>query len=264
MVVSSDAFATGHLSVRLGQSTAGQNKEITQNAGTASLSQKVTIPPAMQQPTLSYMVLAAGGPPSAGSGLRVLIQAATQSLPVEMNRLSAAEWSLNWIDMSPWQGQEVTITFEVVQNAGDAAQTYYLDDISLGSIYPELWIGLASGPATALPGETVTVSLDYGNRGPLAAEDAVVELALPAELALISATPPYAIKNNVLRWDVGDLPAHSPANRLTVEITPASRVQQMVTITSLIFSGTTEAHMRNNKAEAHIQITKRLYLPLLR
>ena len=147
VVVSSEAFATGHLSVRLGQSTVSQNKEIAQNAGTASLSQTVTIPPAMQQPTLSYMVWAAGAPPTAGSGLRVLIQADSQSLPVETNKLAAADWTLNWIDMSPWQGQQVTITFEIVQNAGDPPKPTIWTTSVLAPSIPNS--GLASLPVRA-------------------------------------------------------------------------------------------------------------------
>ena len=151
-----------------------------------------------------------------------------------------------------------------MQGAGDPPQTFYLDDISLGSANPDLWVGLASGPAIALQGEIVNISLDYGNRGPITAEDGVVELALPTELSVVSATPPYTIKNNVLRWEAGDLIAHSAANRLLITVTPSSRVPQTVTTKALIFAGSTEAHMRNNVAETTVHIGKHVYFPLLR
>jgi hypothetical protein len=241
-----------------------QSTEGAQNAGAASIAQQVTIPATMPAPTLSYMVRPATGAAGTNSGLRVLIDQAAQAPANRTNKISAGGWSLNWIDMTPWLGQKVLITFEMIQDAGDPPQSYYLDDISLGSANPDLWVSAAVGPAAALPGEVVAIRMDYGNRGPVAAENGVVELALPAALDLVSATPPYTIKNNVLHWEIGDLPAHGAASRLSIEVTPASRVQQSVSIKALIFGGTAEAHMRNNIAESTLHIGKQIYLPLLR
>ncbi len=52
--------------------------------------------------------------------------------------------------MSPWQGQNVTVTFQVMQAESDTQLQVYLDDVSLGS-----W-------KTPLPLETSPARIPYG------------------------------------------------------------------------------------------------------
>jgi len=264
VAITAENPATGKYALRLGYAQAAQAKDSVQIGSVASISQQVRVPSSMLAPTLSYMVRAADGSPGSSANLRVLIQATTQALPITTNKVTSADWRLNWIDMTPWLGQDVLITFELRQAVGDPPPLIYLDDISLGSAHPDLWVELAAESTAALPGDIVPIKLDYSNHGPIAAEDVIVELALPAELSLVSATEPYTIKNNVLRWDTGNLAARGAANRLSIEVTPSSNVAQTVTAKALIFAGTTEAHLRNNVSETSVNIGKKIYMPLLR
>ncbi len=260
--ISSDDAATGRYAVRLGQAPASLAQVGLQNAGAASISQVVTIPAGMQGPTLSYMVRSGGAPPSGNSGLRVRIDPPTQAAATVINTTAADEWAMKWIDMAPWLGKEVTVTFELVQNAGDPAQTIFLDDISLGSINPNLWVFLTSGPGTAVPGEIVSITLDYGNHGPLPAPSSVVELALPPEIFLVSATPPYSVKNNVLRWEVGDLQPNGADRRLQIQVSPATREESNLTVKAFVHTAAEEAHLRDNTSQTSFQVIKNLYMPL--
>jgi hypothetical protein len=261
--VTTEDSATGRYAMRLGPANSTSAATAVHNAGSTSIAQLVSIPAGMEGPTLSYMARSVGLSPSANSGLRVFIGPSTQKVPLSANAARSGGWQLNWIDMSPWRGQQVTVTFELVQDAADPAQTVYLDDISLGAIHPDLWVTLATGPREALPGEIVVVSLDYGNRGSLEAGDAVVELALPSGLSLISATAPYTLNNNVLHWEVGDLPPNSGANRLQVELSPAAPQEQLLELEALIFAAADEVHMRNNTSTGSVRVAKSVYLPLV-
>jgi hypothetical protein len=209
------------------------------------------------------MVRAAGDTPPGSSGLRVRIDPVTQTLPTTIRHTTASSWDLKWIDMSPWSGMQVTVTFELVQDAGDPAQTVYIDDISLGSINPNLWLFLASGPGTAIPGEIVAVTLDYGNRGALLAEESVVELALPPDVFLVSATPPYIEENNVVTWNVGELQPNGDAKRLRIEVSPAARDDEVLTLKGLIYTATKELHLRDNTSQTSFRVIKKLHLPLI-
>jgi hypothetical protein len=263
VAVSNEASASGQHALRFGPPAHVNMGSGQASANTASISQVVTIPASMPQPTLSYMLRSASEPPTGNSGLRVLIRPLKNRLPTSVSAAVGEQWQMQWVDMTAWQGQTVMVAFEWVQNAGETLPTLYLDDISLGSNNPDLWTSLTSGPLSVAPGEAATITLDYGNRGSSAGEAVIIELALPAALEMVTATPPYTWQNNVLRWEVGDLGSHGADQRLTVQVSPRPNSSGTAVLKSLIHAQNTESHLRNNISQATITVAKDVYLPLL-
>jgi hypothetical protein len=96
-----------------------------------SISQPVTITADLHEPTLSFF-----------SSLFALADLGTTSFSVSIDdgmtvtptyQTSARhDWAHTWIDMSPWSGQTVTVTFALQQAAGEPYAGAYVDDVSLG------------------------------------------------------------------------------------------------------------------------------------
>jgi len=65
-----------------------------------------------------------------------------------------------------------------------------------------------SGPATALPTQTIAYTLAYANDGPAAAQQVTVVDTLPAGLRYLSAAPaPASVAGQVISWNLGTLAA---------------------------------------------------------
>jgi hypothetical protein len=94
--------------------------------GEISLSQKLHIPAQIHKPTLSlvHRLEAAGN----GGQFQVLLNDTPVQTP-----MSSAEWTLSWIDVSGWAGQEVTLTLAVSYTNLWNTPFFRVDDVSLGS-----------------------------------------------------------------------------------------------------------------------------------
>ena len=117
---------------------------------TASLiTQTVTIPSG-GNPTLSFMYRLFGAQ-AGGGGLTVSADANGVVSELFSTRTDTDGWAHQWIDMEPWQGQTMTLTFQLDQVAGMPAVTAYLDEVTLGNAYPDTWIAL-DAPTSVPPG----------------------------------------------------------------------------------------------------------------
>ncbi|NLG50569.1 MAG: hypothetical protein GX552_10710, partial [Chloroflexi bacterium] len=102
--------------------------------GTASLAQSVTIPADMHRPTLafSYALRFAGAQAQHPLTIEVSDGVSTTQVSPEGGYVPM-QWADAWIDMAPWAGQTVTVTFSLQQRADEPLARLALDDISLGS-----------------------------------------------------------------------------------------------------------------------------------
>ena len=121
----------------------------------------------MTAPTLSFMqrVLRNG---DGGAAVVVRVQEAgqpAQSFPITGD----ARWSLGWVDMTPWRGKTVSVTFAVEQPADQPAAQLWLDSVTLGSAAPQTWAAF-DAPSQTQPGQTFAATLRFGNRGAVAAD----------------------------------------------------------------------------------------------
>jgi hypothetical protein len=157
----------------------------------------------------------------------------------------------------------VTVTFAVDEVAGYAPAQLALDEVTLGSAHPDLWVCL--GATAALPGEAAALSLSYGNRGGAPAAGAVLTVTLPAELSFESADPPPGTVGPVLAWQVGEMAERSGpfAVRVQVRVAPEIPRGRSLGVEAAVGGSTPEIEVLNNQAQAEVWVGRRAYLPVV-
>ncbi|MEZ4861548.1 MAG: IPT/TIG domain-containing protein [Caldilineaceae bacterium] len=109
---------------------------------TSAISQTVTIPADLPHPTLSFLYALDGGAGQSRFDVAIthnltVTQDMTTTQTVTATQIFSdatnTPWRLGWSDLTPWQGQTVTITFAIHQVAGEPAFRVMLDDIWLGA-----------------------------------------------------------------------------------------------------------------------------------
>jgi uncharacterized repeat protein (TIGR01451 family) len=231
------------------------------------ITQAMTVPIGSSAPILSflYQYQATSTSPLEGSWIKVRVDDDGSTTTLFSTTSSTEDWTHRWFDLSQWDGQTITLTFDLHQQAGDPATWAYLDEVSVGSAHPDVWVG-ALGVRAAMPGETVTLQLSYGNHS-LAAEalSATITATLPAGLIFASASLTPTVNGDVLTWSVGDLPPGSePFIILVVATVEEDAVLgSTLTLPVEIATATPELEVANNQDEYELYIGSMLYLPLI-
>ena len=96
----------------------------------ASLSQTVTIPADMNQPTLAFNTQISGGSPLVSSSFQVLIDDGMTETSVFLENTNHL-WQHHWVAMDDYLGDTVTVKFILYQKVGDPIVHVDLDDVSL-------------------------------------------------------------------------------------------------------------------------------------
>lgn len=233
------------------------------SSSVASLSQTVTIPADMAAPTLAFMAKRPGDVPNNDSGLDLLVHDGVTETAVPLPN-GSADWTHYWADMSPWAGQTVTVTFRMTQVEGDPRVQTALDDVTLGSAYPDAWVR-GIGPGWALPGETVTFQIQYGNQSGVTAADGELVLTWPESLALVSASITPTVGTGTLTWDVGDLAAGAAPVTLVVTATvdASTAMWKTIDLPLSLTSSSVEIEQENNEAIISMVIAHRTFFPML-
>jgi uncharacterized repeat protein (TIGR01451 family) len=234
------------------------------SSSTGYLQQTVTIPADMFNPTLSFMYKTSPDMPNDETALVVSVTAGVTTTQV-YTAAPAASWSLGWVDMQAWASQTVTVRFTVQQATDDPYLQLFLDSVSLGAAYPDVWVS-GTGLTIAEPGDEVVYQLLYGNAGGVEAEGTVVTYTLPAEIAFVSANvPPITTTVSALVWEVGDLPATSDPFAITITGTVAANAPYLTHLynTAVISTAAPELITDNNTAVSVTFIGHLLYLPLV-
>lgn len=229
----------------------------------AQLNQTIAIPGDMTHPTLSFMARQFRNIPGDGSGLELLVSDGVTTTAVPLPTGGAA-WAHYWADMSPWAGQTVTVNFRLTQVSGDPRVQAAIDDVTMGSAYPDTWVR-ASGPGSALPGETVSLTLRYGNNGRVPSTAAELALTWPDALTFVSANVTPTVGANTLTWDVGDLATEAAPATIVVTATVDAAIPfwQTINLPVSLNAATTEVEQQNNQAIISILIAYRQFLPML-
>lgn len=234
--------------------------------GSSWVQQPLTIPTSLNAPTLSFFYRFPLPLPSP-SALQVHIDDGVRQTTVFTSNVAAPEWTQQWVDMSPWSGRTVTVTFEVPQKGDTFGAWAEIDDVTLGSsAYPDLWV--SSQPLTPKPGDTLHLSLPYGNMGDALSESTQLTLTLPLTLSLVASDPPpdATPADHVWLWHVGDLAPHAPDQSLNITVTVPSSVSKgaVMTGTVRIDGPTSELVTWNNQQQFPIFVGGSMsYLPSL-
>jgi Tol biopolymer transport system component len=97
-----------------------------------SVTQKLTVPASLHEPTLSFQAQLRGPQGLKSTYYEASITQGITMTQVFSNNL-ASPWGHHWLALDAWAGKEITITFTLHQGAGDPLAYLDLDDISLGS-----------------------------------------------------------------------------------------------------------------------------------
>lgn len=227
--------------------------------GMSTLSQSVTIPAGMSHPTLTFMKRVLG---NADDGALVAVRVREGANPPQEFAIAGdARWSFDWVDMTPWRGKTVTVSFVVEQPADQPAAQLYLDSVTLGSAGPRLaarW----DAPGQAQPGTEFAARLRARNNGAVTAEAAVLMLTLPDGVSLVDATPPPD-GGAPLRWTLGNLSAGADASPidLTLAVAPGVVAGKTLSLRATLSSATPAAEATHNQADWSIFIGWQSFLP---
>jgi uncharacterized repeat protein (TIGR01451 family) len=248
-------------------SSAGKVCYVTRDAadwpGDALLSQAVTLPETLHAPTLSLAVARIGATPGAESRVWAAVNHGGTTTELDLH-WAGGPWAREWADLSPYAGETVTVTVGVNQWMGEPNVRVYLDQVSVGSAHPDLWVDL-HGSRSAAPGEPVVYRIDYGNRGGVDAPGVAITGTLPAGLMLVGASPPPTATAPALVWDVGMLPAGGGPSQILITATVAITVTPVVELTSAVEIGSAEPEIEtaNNEATQTTIIGWVIYAPLV-
>ncbi len=226
------------------------------------LSQTLTIPAAMTNPGLSLLYQFRQGNQDGLSPFSVVAQEGTNTSTLFSTTTVSTNWTHRWFNLSPWKGRTVTLTLRLDNAADGTPVLIYLDDVSVGSSYPDLWIN--STGTSAVPSNPVIYTITYGNRSAVAATDAHVSVALPGGMVVVSATPPPSSTGPQLTWNVGNLAGNSGPFTITVTARADPPVGLgTVTSTASITSQSTELETLNNSAQSLVFVGHIRYLPVI-
>ncbi len=107
----------------------------------------------MTNPTLSFMHRSRY---SSGDNVSLVISDGVSQTPFVFTTIYY--WQHEWIDVSEWTGKTITVTFR----SPTTEDLFYLDEVTLSSAHPNVWVDLR-GDLAALPGEEVNYEVRFGN-----------------------------------------------------------------------------------------------------
>lgn len=225
------------------------------DANLRAISQTVTIPANMTNPTLSFMYRSRYG---SGDNISLVISDGVSQTPFVFT--SVYYWQHEWIEVSEWSGKTITVTFR----SPTTEDLFYLDEVTLSSAHPDVWVSV-SGDLAAFPGEIVNYEVYFGNDTNLDAEANTITLTLPSTLNFLSASVPPTVNGNVLTWEVGDLLADSVASPIVVTATVknSAPLGTMIQTQVKLDSTTPELILGNNTAVLSTFVGDLVHLPLI-
>ena len=240
-----------------------RTQPLTQS-GISSISQSLTIPDEMPSPRLSFLASLSGISAVSGNEFNVLVSTGTSTTTL-VTSTSPATWGHYWFDLSPWSGEAITLTFQVSENAGFPPANAILDEITLGTAYPDVWVNLNTDTGNVHLGDQFDFHLDYGNHAGAVAYSSIITLTLPAELNFVSATRSPAITDGKLVWQVGDLLASTSFSdiSLTVEVGQADSTPRTLVTNVEISTSSSELELMNNTFQYGIYLGYKDILPLI-
>jgi len=233
--------------------------------GDSSIAQTVHVPADLSAPVLSVLYQAGGLYTGNDAWLELVADDGTDPATLLYTTTSTAGWSHAWFDVAAWAGQTMTVTFNVHQAGGQPQAWAYLDEISVGSTRPDVWITQTPSATSALPGDPVRLTVLYGNRGNATASSVRLADILGPGLSFVAADPPPSTMDPWPTWEVGNLPAGSGPQSIVITAGVAATVPfpGQETTTATVSTATPELETGNNAAQAQIAILGRLYLPLV-
>ncbi len=200
----------------------------------SALSQVITLTETISNPTLSFLYRLEKKDVPGSESFKVIIDPATAPLT------------------------EFTLHSDSTNQIGT-----YLDEVTVGSAYPDVWVSKSSLPTAAFPGEQLAFTLTYGNQGGVPTSGVRLADSLPDELTFVAASLPPLSTTPALVWEVGDLPAKSDLFSIivTATVSPETPLMSYVINEASISAASLELETANNSAQAVVFVGRSAYLP---
>lgn len=232
-------------------------------SGSRSIEQVVTLTPSLVNPILSFLYQAGGLGPNGSSEFVVQVSGLAGEETIFSTKQSTPGWTHQWIDLSAWIGETITLTFELNQAANKPTAWVFLDEISLGSTFNDVWVEIES--VNGALGETVPIAISFGNRGGALAEDVEVSLSLPSSVVFVGSDV-SSVNPTTPTWQIGGLPAKSEMQTIIVYVQVKASAASFTnfTTTASISTSSNELETLNNTAAGTLFTGKYIYLPMVR
>jgi len=232
--------------------------------GNYSISQRLTLTPTLTNPSLSFFYQLGGMPDDGGSRLTVSVADGSITTTIlSLSEAAGSDWEKGWANMTPWISKTITLTFNLAQVPDRPMAWAYIDDVSVGSTYPDLWV--RGTHSAAPPGEVVDLSISYGNRGGAIAEGTRITVTLPSGLSFVSSNLSPTISGPNLVWDIGDVEAKSTSPMLVfrVRIDPSVPRRTSFALPVTIRAQGIELESANNSNQLTVLVDNLTYFPWL-
>jgi hypothetical protein len=149
---------------------------------------------------------------------------------------------------------------DVAGNVGEPTEWQETRVVAFGA---DLSVDLSLSQGTVPPGETVSLVVTVGNRGPLAATDAKLLVSLPGNVEIEEAPVGCALRDNFVACELGDISAGVEATVLVeiqMPLVPkASRYVSVASVTAVEH----DPHVANNRSVTHfLTLVPRAYVPI--
>ena len=231
----------------------------------STLSQRVMVPEEMSNPVLSLHHQLNDPAPADLSRLQITIaDDLTETIVFSSSIANSPIWTHDWVDVSAWRGQTVTVTLATRQPAGLARGWVYLDEVTLGSAYPDLWIQ-GCKPLFVGPDQEFSCAIALGNRSDIDAANGILTMTLPAELEQVTFNPAPTTMVPHPTWELGSLSADgSPITVImTATVVHDAPLFAKLPVEFSLSSQTPEQERWNNQTEFEVIVGYRTLLPVL-
>ncbi len=228
----------------------------------SQISQALTLPTDVYSPTLSFYYQAGSPFLDKQTVITATVSSRKTTTPLFTSTYTPY-WAHQYFDLSAWSGETITLTFLLNQASGEPVTWATLDEVTVGSALPDLWVQKKSMVPGALPGEMVNYVITYGNQGGAPVTGVFITDTLPAELTFLSADPIPDTTTPDIRWNIGDLAGGEEPHTILMTATLSTQVDLLATIanTVAIIGAAPEAELSNNLRAELILVGRFVYLP---
>lgn len=226
-----------------------------------SYSQSISLPVNITNTVISYVYQLTNSAANDGVGLFVEVTDSNNTTTIASHVVDD-KWAHNWVNLNNWIGKRITVTFRLHLEAGLPLPQVYLDDLSVGSAHPDVWVTGTNN--NAILGDNAMFIITYGNRGGAPAPGTLLTMTLPVEITF-SETNLTPISTDPLVWDIGTLPAKSEPITFVVTGTINANTPTFTTSTSIVKVSTSSEELEtlNNTVEIATYIGRYSYLPII-
>jgi hypothetical protein len=189
-----------------GDFAAALNSDSAISSGSVTLAQSITLPNDARPQIMSFMYALTATAPLSQSGFSVSVQVSETTTSVFTTTTLCLGWCHQWLDLSAWQGQSITLTFTLSQTGGEGVQVD-LDEVTLGTWLTPLVQQVTPARLDAYATSVITLTGEN-----FLAEPLVLLNGLPISTTWLSTTTLTATVPNTVAFGAYSVQVQNPSN----------------------------------------------------